>query len=1263
MKTKINFILTLILMIAAAGALNAQTVTVNPTSLSFSAVAGGSAQTQQLTVSNSSGAPQFDAVSNVSWLKINGNTSVVNLATPATLNISADPTGLTPGPYSINNAITVFGVGPTGQFGPQINVPVSFTVGVLGVSPSSVPLAYQIGGTVPGASLTLSAATTTAYTVSLGSGCSFVQQPANGNAPGTLALALNAATVASTAPGTYTCNVTITPASGPAITVPITLTVTGAPTVTYSPTAINLVYQTNGASGSTNTPSQTLTLTNPGIQALSFSISPGAPWLTATPNQGTIPASGSVQVAVAYATSVPLSANTLYTASLGVLVPGATNNAFNVPVSLLTSNQPLVNMSTAPVSFTYQVGGSVPSAKTVLATTTAVDANATSGQLTLLLTANTSNGGGWLSVPQSATTGTAFPISLNASVVAALSPGTYTGTVSVVGLGSSNATTAQPLNIPVTLKVSNDPLVTATFGGCTMGLVSGLTCPLSYPYQVGQNNPTAQTVTVASSTGAALTVTATAAQNTVSGCPANWLSASALTAGANNTQTFMVSANPAGVTNGSVCTGNVTVNATASSGNAVPNGPLVIPVTLYVNNSAMLVVNPTALSFTAGVNQVSTLQYLTVTSTGTAGTDQLSFTATHPAADNWLLVDGSLHTTATGTIDCKVNAQSCISVIVNSSNLAPGTYSSTITITAAGAGVLDSPVSVPVTMTVTGATMTVSPASGLSFSQTLGAAPPAAKTVTVSTSGPDIAFNTTVTMQNGTGWLNATSSNSTATSSTPAQIQVSVNGSNLAAGTYNGSVVVTATSAGVSGSPVTIPVTFVVAPGTLAVSPAILTFTEVAGTAAQSQPITITGTPGALNYTIATATANNGNWLSVSSASGTTGSGTVNVTANNTGLQPGQYTGTVTVTSPGATGSPQTVNVTLNVVAAQTITVSPTTLNFNYIIGTQTTLQVQQVQVTSSGTGATFTATPSSSAAWLVVSPTTGTAPATLNVSIQPAGLAAGNYTGTIAITSPSSATSPAASVTVNLTVTAVPKPTFSSVANAASYVSGAVSPGENIVIFGTGLGPATLALGHLTNGVFDTTVSNTRVLFDGVPAPIIYTRADQTSVMVPYGVAGRPTTNIVVEYQGVQSNPLPYNVVGSAPGIYTLNQSGSGPGAILNQDLSVNSNSNAAAKNSVVVVYMTGEGTTQPASTDGAVAPTNGTGLYKPILPVTATIGGQPATVEYYGSAPGIVYGVMQVNIRVPAGAPSGASVPVVVTVGTNGTQSGSAPVTLAIQ
>jgi len=61
----------------------------------------------------------------------------------------------------------------------------------------------------------------------------------------------------------------------------------------------------------------------------------------------------------------------------------------------------------------------------------------------------------------------------------------------------------------------------------------------------------------------------------------------------------------------------------------------------------------------------------------------------------------------------------------------------------------------------------------------------------------------------------------------------------------------------------------------------------------------------------------------------------------------------------------------------------------------------------------------------------------------------------------------------------------------------------------------------------------------------------------------------------------------------------------------------------------------------------------------VTATVGGIPAEVQYYGSAPGLIYGVMQVNVKIPGNAPSGAS-EILIKVGSFITQSG---VTVAVQ
>jgi uncharacterized protein (TIGR03437 family) len=78
-------------------------------------------------------------------------------------------------------------------------------------------------------------------------------------------------------------------------------------------------------------------------------------------------------------------------------------------------------------------------------------------------------------------------------------------------------------------------------------------------------------------------------------------------------------------------------------------------------------------------------------------------------------------------------------------------------------------------------------------------------------------------------------------------------------------------------------------------------------------------------------------------------------------------------------------------------------------------------------------------------------------------------------------------------------------------------------------------------------------VTFDGIPAPIVHTKSTQLSVIVPYEVAGKATTSLVVSSNGVSSTLLTINVVNAAPGIYTLNQSGGGQGTILNQNGTLN--------------------------------------------------------------------------------------------------------------
>jgi uncharacterized protein (TIGR03437 family) len=232
-----------------------------------------------------------------------------------------------------------------------------------------------------------------------------------------------------------------------------------------------------------------------------------------------------------------------------------------------------------------------------------------------------------------------------------------------------------------------------------------------------------------------------------------------------------------------------------------------------------------------------------------------------------------------------------------------------------------------------------------------------------------------------------------------------------------------------------------------------------------------------------------------------------------------------------------------------------------------------------------------------------------------------------------------------------------SSVVNAASFLPGPVAAGEIVTVFGTGFGPVPLTRLQLTAGVVNTTLGGTRMFFDGIPAPLIYTVENQLSAVVPYAVAGKSSTQVQVEYRGTRSAPVTLQVAPSSPAIFTVDSSGRGPGAILNQDSSVNSPANPASTGSVVSIFATGEGQTSPAGIDGKPGSDP---VPHPILPVSVTIGGQTVTPIYAGGAPGNVAGLVQVNVQIPSGIQTGSAVPVLVKVGNASSKAG---VTIAVR
>jgi len=235
--------------------------------------------------------------------------------------------------------------------------------------------------------------------------------------------------------------------------------------------------------------------------------------------------------------------------------------------------------------------------------------------------------------------------------------------------------------------------------------------------------------------------------------------------------------------------------------------------------------------------------------------------------------------------------------------------------------------------------------------------------------------------------------------------------------------------------------------------------------------------------------------------------------------------------------------------------------------------------------------------------------------------------------------------------------PGVTAVVSAASFTSSAMAPGELISIFGNGIGPAVpVGLQVDSSGKVANSLAGLTVSFDGNPAPLLYVAAGQINAIVPFAVAGESTTLMRVSASGGAAFTVTLPVSTAAPAIFAT--SAAGQGAILNADLSVNAAGNPAARGSWIAIYATGAGLLSPAVADGAIV--SATNLPLSVAPVAVTIGGQAATVNYQGAAPGLVAGVMQINAQVPPSVTPGTAVPV--TIGVGGTV-GLNTVTMAVK
>jgi trimeric autotransporter adhesin len=535
----------------------------------------------------------------------------------------------------------------------------------------------------------------------------------------------------------------------------------------------------------------------------------------------------------------------------------------------------------------------------------------------------------------------------------------------------------------------------------------------------------------------------------------------------------------------------------------------------------------------------------------------------------------------------------------------------------------------------------------LTFAWQMGAKLPASQSVSVRDGVATPTY--TVATPNTDLWLIATPSGG----SLPAALGIQVNPSTLSPGIYVSAVTVTV--AGVV-NPLVIAVTLtvtepssgaVVAPTTIPLSsPATLTraFTLTAG----PLPATFTATP---------ATA----WLSVSATAGALLPGqsqTVTVTANAATLVPATaaYGGKITVvtTSNGTTATQTvTVNFTVNPLAPTVTSVWPAAIP----VGSPNTVVTIR--------GANFYNATTVAATGAAANLTTTLVAANVLLATIPAALltAPGVISLTVSNPAPGGAAGPAAVTVGNVS-------TISAITNAASYIPGAISPGEIIAIFGENLGPAAAADLTISGGFVETSLGGVTVTIDGQAAPIVYASSSQVSVQVPYAArlgtqALGTARTFVLTYGTATPASTTVDIVATVPGLFTLNASGAGAALVLNYNAatgaySINSSSNPAAIGSTVVFFLTGEGdyaSSAYSPETGFIVPLTppaSTGVYPQLsTPPAVSIGGTVATaVNYAGPIPGSMLGLLQLNVVVPAGANTGNAVPLSVTIGTTQTQ-----------
>jgi uncharacterized protein (TIGR03437 family) len=616
-------------------------------------------------------------------------------------------------------------------------------------------------------------------------------------------------------------------------------------------------------------------------------------------------------------------------------------------------------------------------------------------------------------------------------------------------------------------------------------------------------------------------------------------------------------------------------------------------------------------------------------------------------------------------------APASVVVTANPGSLAAGVYTGRIAITSATSG---EQASVPVTMIVGAAQSRILlSASGMSFQAVAGAGPPPAQNLSILNRGQgSLTWNATAQALTGNStWLSISAG--TGTVSRPlldaSPVSVNVDAANLAPGLYYGRITVSnsvANSAGNSGAQ-SVTVVLSVVDAASAPSPQTqpvgLIFTGRSGTTPGSQDLLVRNSGVApLAFNSAQLTLDGAAWLQyVPSNANVPRSQVARIAVQPGSLPAGVYDGSITLLFEDDTitvARVKTVIAPANCTPTHLVML-PTNVEQFFTATRYLPLSINVrvvddcgLALTADRTGASLTMSFSNGDRTVSLVPVGS---GNWSATWQPAGTSPGPVFITLTATLPVAGKQPlAGSADLEADVAgSVNIPVASALLNAGSFaVDAPVAPGSLVSLFGSHLADTSATAPGLPLG---TSLANTQVRLGDTLLPLVYASDGQINAQVPFDVAVNAELALSVTRGTSISVPQQIVTATAAPGAFTRDQSGAGPGLIVDGVTNVPNDANHPARvGDTVVIYCTGLGSVTPLPPNGQGAG----GAASTDNPVTMTIGGRPAQVAYAGLTPGFP-GLYQINVVVPAGVSPGNSVAVVASLA----NASSSPVTMVVR